>query len=141
MAGMSHAAATSATQQPPGRLDGPVLVSNLVAGGFLLGVLAVSSWPLALMGATYVAAASVFLAAVYARPALRRSQEAAAWVALWVAAIALWTGVLVGIAGPATWFLNARIALVIATPSYVGWQALALAVRQLLASRARPSSA
>lgn len=142
MAGMSSTDAKGTTQPASGRLDGPVLVSNLVSGAFLLLVLAFLSWPLAVVGAAYVAAASVFLAAVYARTALSRRLEAAAWVAPWLAAVALWTWVAAGIeGGTSTWLLTAWFGLVIATPCYLGWQAVALAVRQLLASRAVPASA
>jgi O-antigen/teichoic acid export membrane protein len=142
MAGVSRTDVIGTTQPAPGRLHGPALVSNLVSGAFLLVVLAFLSWPLAVVGAAYVAAASVFLAAVYARTALTRRQEAAAWVAPWLAAIALWTCVGAGIeGGTSTWLLTAWFGLVIATPCYLGWQAVALAVRQLLAWRARPVSA
>ncbi|MBC9733855.1 hypothetical protein [Nocardioides marmotae] len=139
---MSYPQATSTTQRAPGRLDGPVLVGNLVAGACWLVVLSFLSWPLALLGAVYVAGASVFLAAVYARPALTRRQEATAWVVPWLAAVALWTWVAAGIeGGTSAWLLNAWFGLVIATPCYLAWQLLALAVRQLLAWRREPSSA
>lgn len=138
---MSRTDATSTTQQTPGSLDSPVLVSNLVAGAFLLVVFAFLSWPLAVLGAAYVAAASAFLAAVYARPALTRRQEAAAWIAPWLAAVALWTWVLAGVeGGTSTWLLTAWFGLVVATPCFLGWQALALAVRQLSTWRAKPAS-
>ncbi|QIX28274.1 hypothetical protein ncot_18015 [Nocardioides sp. JQ2195] len=138
---MSLTDATSTTQQTPGRVDGPVLVSNLVAGACFLVVLALLSWPLAVLGAVYVAAASVCLAAVYARPALTRRQEAAAWVVPWLVAVALWAWV--GGAGTdgGTWLLNVWFGFVIATPCYLVWQTSALAVRQLLAWRANPTSA
>jgi len=139
---MSRTDATSRTQQTPDSLDGPVFVSNVVAGALFLVLLAFLAWPLAVVGGCYVAAASLFLAWVYARPALTRRQEAAAWVAPWLAAVALWAWVLGGIdGGTSTWFLTALFGLVVATPCYLAWQALALAVRQLLAWRERPASA
>ena len=107
-------------------LNGPILTSNLVAGCFLLLVLAFLSWPLAVMGAVYVAGASVFLAAAYAEPSLTRRQEAAAWVVPWLAAVALWAWVAAGIEGGAPWLLNAWFGLVVATPCYLAWQLLAL---------------
>src|SRR5690606_24265726 len=111
-------------------------------GVLFLVVLAVMSWPLAVLGAAYVAAASVFLAAVYARRALTRRQEAAAWVAPWLAAVALWTWVLAGVeGGTSSWLLAVWFGLVVATPCYLAWQALALAVRQLMAWRGKLASA
>lgn len=139
---MSRIDATGTTRLVAGRLDGPVLVSNLVSGAFWVVVLAFLSWPLAVVGAVYVSAASVFLAAVHARTALTRRQEAAAWVAPWLAAVALWAWVTAGIdGGTSTWLLDAWFGLVIATPCYLGWQAVALAVRQFLAWRAGPAPA
>ncbi len=85
---------------------------------------------------------SVFLAAVYARPALARRHEVGAWVASWLAAVALWTWVLVGVEGGTSFLLlTAGGGFVVATPCYLVWQAVALAVRQLLAWRAEPASA
>jgi hypothetical protein len=143
MTGVNRTDHAGTTQQEPSpRLDGPVLVSNLVSGALLLVVLAFLAWPLAVVGAAYVAAASVFLAAVYTRKALTRRQEATAWAAPWLAAVALWTWVGAGIEGGASSsFLTLWFGLVFATPSYLGWQALALAARQLLAWRARPAAA
>ena len=138
---MSHPGLTSATRQRPSSIDGAILVSNLVAGAILLAVLAFLSWTLAVIGAAYVAAASVFLAAIYMRPALARWQEVAAWLAPWLAAAALWTVVLAGgDGGRSTWPVTAWVGLVVATPCYVAWQVLALAVRQLSAWRARLAS-
>ena len=54
------------------------------------------------MGAAYVATGSVFLAAVYARDALTRRQEALAWTAPWLAAVALWVWIGAGIEGGGT---------------------------------------
>lgn len=111
-----------------------------MAGCFLLVVLAFLSWPLAVLGAVY--GVSVFLAAVYAKPSLTKGQEAAAWVVPWLVAVALWSWVGAGIeGGTSTGLLNAWFGLVIATPCYLAWQVLALAVRQLLAWRRKPSSA
>ena len=140
---MSRSHATRTTQRTPRRVAGPVLVSNLVAGALLLLVLvlAILRWPLAVVGAAYVAGASMFLAAVYARPVLTRRQEATVWVVPWLAAVVSWAWAVGGlVGGPSTWLLNAWFGVVIATPGYVAWQALALAVRQLLAWRATMSS-
>ena len=142
IAGVSRANATSTTQGAPDRVHAPVLLSNLLAGALLLVALAFLSRPLSLVGAAYVPAASTFFAAVYARPAPTRRQEAAAWLVPWLAAIALWTVVGASIEGAtSTWLLNVWFGLVIATPCYLAWQALALAVRQLLALGAKPSAA
>lgn len=99
--------------------DRPVLVSNLVVGGLLLAVLAFLAWPLAVLGAAYVLAASAVLA-------LR--QEMAAYVVSWLAAVALWTWVL-------TWVDQtmsvgaASYGLLIGTLCFLVWQTLAFAVR------------
>ena len=129
------------TQPARARLDRPVLVANIVSGGLWLVLLAFVSPPLTLVGAAYVAIGSVFLAAVYAREALSRRQEALAWAVPWFVAVALWTWIGAAIEGGASGLLLALwFGLVIATPCcYLAWQ-LALAVRQLLAWRARPVS-
>ena len=43
--GMSRIDSAGTTQPALGRLDGPVLVSNLVSGAFWLVVIVFSSWP------------------------------------------------------------------------------------------------
>jgi len=126
----------------PSRLDRPVLVGNLVAGAFWLVVTAFVATPgLALIGAAYVVPASLYLAAFYARDSFTRGQEGRAWAFSWLGAVALWAGLLTliggGIFGSGHLFFVLVAAIVIATPCYLAWQLLALAVRQFLAARAR----
>lgn len=136
---VTPAEATPATSPAPTRLDGRVLAGNLIGGLFMMIFLAFLSWPLALMGAVYVGVASVFFAAVYARPALSRIQEVMAWVAPWLVLAALWTWIAAATdAGTSSWLLVVGFGFMIATPCYLSWQAAALAVRQVLASRGRP---
>ena len=133
------------TEISPGRarFDRRVLVSNLVAGALCLSPLVFVSWPLFLIGAGYVVVGSLFLSAVYARGTLSRGQEAAAWAAPWLLAVVLWTVLLAAMEFELS-LLHVLAALgaslVIATPAYVVWQAVALAVRQFLAWRAGQSS-
>jgi hypothetical protein len=117
-----------------------VLVGNLISGALWLLVLAaVGAWVLCLVGAAYVVVASVFLAAVYGRPAsLTPRQEMLAWLAPWLAAVALWAWVGAGVeGGTSSWPLTMRFAVLIGTGCYVAWQLVALPVRQLMAWRAR----
>jgi hypothetical protein len=120
-----------------------VLVGNLVSGAVWLWPLAVpwtgiASWPMFVLGAVYVVAAGVFLAAVYARPVLTRRQEVLAWIAPWLAAVALWA-VLIGSSEfentVSHYLLALGVGLIIASPLYLVWQIVALAVRQLIAWR------
>ena len=119
---------------PHARLDRPVLVGNIVAGALWLLPVAFASWPLSLMGAAYVAAGSVFLAAVYAHDVLTWTQEALAWAAPWLAAVALWVWIGAGIdgGGAGSVWPGLLLGLVIATPAYVAWQFSALIVRKLV---------
>ena len=129
------------TQPARGRLDRPVLVGNLVSGALWLALLAFDSPVLSLVGAAYVAAGSVFLAAIYAREALTRRQEALAWAAPWLVAVALWTWIGASVEGGTSGvLLTLWFGLVIATPCYLAWQLVALAVRNLVAWRARTAS-
>ena len=123
------------------RLDRPVLVGNVVSGAlWLLALALLGSWPLSLIGAVYVVAGSVFLAAVYARDALTMRQEAMAWAAPWLVAVAMWWAILVQFGGEPLGsyvVLGAPLhALLIATPCFLAWQLVALAVRQLMAWKA-----
>jgi hypothetical protein len=103
---------STSTGPSQARLARRVLVANIVSGTLWLVPLAFSSWPLSLIGAVYVAVASVFLAAVYARGALTRRKEAMAWAAPWLAAVLLWAWVGAGVDGgepgsawlPLLWF-------------------------------------
>ena len=128
------------TDPPRARLDRSVLVSNIVSGALWLLPLAVpwsdlGSWVLFGMGAVYVAVGSVFLAAVYAREVLTMGQEALAWTAPWLVAVALWTALLAAIDfenSVSSWLLTLFAGLCIGTPCYLAWQIVALAVRQLM---------
>ena len=104
-----------------------------MSAGVPLGVLAVVSWPLALMGLAYVVLVSLFFAVVYQRPTMSRRGEAAVWAGPWLVAVALWTWTGHGIeGGTSSWPLTVWFGLAIATPCYLVWQALSLAVRQAL---------
>ncbi|MDO9497084.1 MAG: hypothetical protein Q7J48_15370 [Nocardioides sp.] len=140
-------ASEAATVSSPARrvrLDRPMLVSNLVAGAvWLLFPAAIGAWPLSVIGSMYVAAASLFFAVVYARDALTVRQEALAWAAPWLAAVALWAAIVGAVAfeNTASRHLAGLYAgLLVGTLSYLGWQLLALAVRQFLAWRSNTSS-
>jgi hypothetical protein len=116
-----------------------VLASNLASGAvWLLIPVALGAWPLSLIGAGYVVAGSLFLALVYARNPLSRRQEAQAWGAPWLAAVALWALILSGLSPSDSvpeYLLYLWAGTVVATPCYVGWQATALAIRQFLSWR------
>lgn len=129
------------TERPRARFDRSVLVSNIVSGALWLLLPAVlgsdqfGSWVLFGMGAVYVAAGSVFLAAVYAREVLTMGQEALAWATPWLVAVALWTLLLAAIDfenSVSSWLLALYAGLCIGTPCYLAWQMVALAVRQLM---------
>jgi hypothetical protein len=131
----------SQTEPATTRLDRRVLLSNVVSGALWLLLLAVpwsdtfGSWALFGIGAVYVAAGSVFLAAVYAREVLTMGQEALAWATPWLVAVALWTLLLAAIDfedSVSGWLLTLFAGLCIGTPCYLAWQIVALAVRQLV---------
>lgn len=121
------------------RVDRPLLLSNLISGAAWL--LLVSPWSgpvIGLIGAVYVVAGSVFLGAVYARKGLTIRQEALAWLVPWIAAVALWAAIVVAMeAGNSGshYVFGLYAGLVIATPSYLVWQIVALAVRHFVAWR------
>jgi hypothetical protein len=128
------------------RLDRPILVSNIGSRALWLLLLAFpwndqfGGWALFLIGAVYVIAGSVFLAAVYARDALTMGQEALAWVAPWLVAVGLWALIGAGIDfenSVSGWFLTLFFGLYIGTPCYLVWQAVALVIRQLMVWRSR----
>ena len=119
-------------------LDKRVLVSNIVSGALWLMIPAITSPLLWLIGAAYVAVASMFLAAVYSRDKLSRRQEALAWTTPWLCAVAVWAWLIQFGESYSTWSLEPLwVAMTIATPLYVAWQLSALAVRQVLAWKAR----
>jgi hypothetical protein len=80
----------------------------------------------------------VFLAAVYARDALTWRQEVLAWATPWAVAVGLWTEIGAAFGEPS--WLSLWFGLLIATPCYLAWQIVALAVRQLLAWRSGTAS-
>jgi hypothetical protein len=137
------ATAGSVPEPRPARvpLDRRILVGNLASGALWLLLLAapwgdIEGWGLFLLGAAYVAAGSLFLAAAYGRDALTPRHEALAWALPGLAAVALWAVVGAGLEGGTTgWFLPLWFGLLIGTPCYLAWQVVALAVRQLLAWR------
>ena len=103
-----------------------------------------AGWVTLLIGAVYVVAAGVFLAAFYARADLTRGREglswgreALAWVAVWLGAVGLWAVVLAygfddienSVSG---WLFALWVGLCIGTPCYLAWQFVALAVRQFM---------
>ena len=127
----------TSTEPLRARLDRPVLVGNLVSGVVWLLLTLSLTWsvPLFLIGAAYVAAGSVFLAAVYARDALTKRQEALAWAAPWLVAVGLWAWIGAGIKDGSSgsgWLLALWLGLCVGTPCYLAWQFVALAVRQLM---------
>jgi hypothetical protein len=131
--------ATKAEPRRP-RFDRPVLAGNLVSGvaWLLVTFPFVPSPALFLTGLLYVAAASAFLAAVYARETLTWRQEALAWVSPWLVAVALWVAVAAFITGGGSasgWVLMLWAGLIIGTECYLAWQIVALAVRRLIAWR------
>ena len=146
MEGVSVASEATPVSPPARRvrLDRPVLVSNLVSGALWLLFPAVfGASPMSLIGAVYVVAASLFLAAVYAREALTVRQEALAWVVPWLAAVALWTILVGAIEFGTSSSLSPFVilpGLLLGTLCYLGWQIVALAIRQFLAWRAKAAS-
>lgn len=140
------------TERARVRLDRAVLVANLVSGALWLSLLAFISGFLLLIGAVYVVAGSVFLAAVYAREVLTKRQEALAWIAPWLVAVALWMVLVIGIesanaestSGAANavsrYLFGLYVGLITGTPCYLAWQIVALAVRQFMAWRSGRSS-
>jgi hypothetical protein len=132
---------TTSTEPPREWLDRRVLVANVVAGALWLFAVAFWTWPLPIVGAAYVAVASVFLAAVYARGTLSRRREGLAWAASWLAAVALWASIFAGVDGVdigdagSAWVPDLLAGLVVGTACYLAWQISALAVRQLMAWR------
>lgn len=136
MPDMGAAPTTEKTPTAPPRLDRPILVSNLISGALCqLLLVALGVWPLAVVGAGYVAVGSVVLAALYARPALTARQEIGSWVGAWLLAAALWAGIFHESGfGPGTagaWVGWISYSLAIGAICFLVWQAGALAVRQL----------
>lgn len=93
--------------------------------------MALGIWPLAVIGAGYVAVGSVVLAVAYARETLTPWQEIGSWLGTWLLAVALWAwigyepgfGTLLGALG---------FGFAIGTACFLVWQVVALAVRQVL---------
>jgi hypothetical protein len=122
------------------RLDRPVLVGNLVSGALCLSPFAFVSPFLFLSGAAYVVAGAVFLAAIYGRGVRSWKQEAWAWAVPWLVAAALWAWILSGVSLSPSYLVCLGPGLLIATPCYLAWQIVALAVRQFIAWRSGRSS-
>jgi hypothetical protein len=141
------ASETAGPVSPPARrvrLDRSVLVSNLASGvSWLLIPAAMGTWPLSVIGAVYIVAASLFLAMVYAREAPTAKQEALAWAAPWLGAVVVWATLIGAIEFENTashYLAGLPAGLLLGTLCYLGWQVLALAIRQVLAWRSRTSS-
>ncbi|UAL28740.1 hypothetical protein K8W59_12830 [Nocardioides rotundus] len=111
------------------RLDGVVLLANLIAGVLWLAPLAVNSWPLALIGAAYVALASPFLAAAAARAPLPLHGQVLVWMAAWLGAVLVWFGVWTPIDGIAGSLVTA---FDLGTMTYLAWQLTAFPLKHLL---------
>ncbi len=128
------------SSRSPLRWDRTVLVSQLVSGVACLLVSVAWIGPgLFVIGTAYVVAASALLGAVYARESLTYAQEALAWAPPWLLAVALWAFLAAQFDGGSSesdWLLELWFGLAIATPSYLVWQLLALAVRQVMAGGA-----
>jgi hypothetical protein len=127
---------------PPPRLDRPILVSNLISGALCqLLLVALGMWPLAVLGAGYVAVGSVVLAAAYARAGLTPRQEIGSWVGVWLLAAALWAWIFYepgfepGTVGALAGWVS--FILVIGAVCFLAWQLGALAVRRLRAATQR----
>ena len=145
--GVNIASEAAAPVSPPARrvrLDCAVLVSNLASGALWLLILAaLGAWPLSVIGSVYIVAASLFLAVVYAREALTAKQEALAWVAPWLGAVVVWATVISAIEFENTashYLAGLSVGMLLGTLCYLGWQMLALAIRQFLAWRSKSSS-
>lgn len=124
----------------PLTVDRLLLVSNLASGAACLLVgLAWIGPGLFVIGMAYVVAASVFLGAVYARESLTYAQEALAWTTPWLGSVVLWAWLAAQVGGGSSeppWLMELWFGLVIATPCYLLWQLLALAIRQVMAGAA-----
>lgn len=124
----------------PLKFERTVLVSQLAAGAACLLVgLAWIGPGLFVIGTAYVVAASAILGAVYARENLTYAQEALAWATPWLLAVALWAFLAAqsdGGSSESDWLLELWFGLAIATPCYLVWQLLALAVRQVMSGAA-----
>jgi hypothetical protein len=118
------------------QVDRPVLLSNLASGAVcLLLVLPWSGPVLVLAGAVYVVAGSLFLGAVYSDDGLTVRQEALTWLVPWLVAVALWAGIVSAIEfenSVSDYLFGLYGGLVIATPCYLVWQTVALAVRRFM---------
>jgi hypothetical protein len=134
-----------ATEPDRAKLNRSILLSNLIAGPVWLLPLFVllAHWSMLLVVTMYVVAGSVFLAAVYAHEVVTRRQEALAWIGSWLVSVALWFFMGIGLSGENTvwgYLLCLFDALLVATPCYLAWQMVALAVRQLMLWRSGRSA-
>lgn len=140
MTGMDAPEVSTAEARRSPQLDRRVLVSNLVSGAVWLVVASfVVGWLLVLVGAGYVALASVSLAYIYARDVLSMRQEALAWIVTWLTAVAAWMWVAVAAGSTqSNWLLDIWFGLVVGTGCFLAWQVLGLALRRVLAAGTRP---
>lgn len=130
---MSTASTGSESAATTPRLNRPILVSNLVSGMLCqLLLVALGSWPLAVIGAGYIVVGSMILAAAYGRETLTPQQEIGSWAVTWLLAVALWAWIFFA---PDILLSGLFGAFAIGTVCFLVWQLLALAVRQLLVSR------
>lgn len=131
------------------RLDRLMLVSLLAAGGFWLLLLS-PPWDTEgsegvgffLTAATYVLLGALGMAGLYAREEVTLKQEVLMLVAVWTAAVLLWTAMWLNLGVTAehhpgtaylvngvSWTGSISSGLWIATPCFLAWQLLALSIR------------
>ena len=132
-------------------LDRLVAISNVSSGSLLLLILvALGSWPLALIGWVFVLATSLFLGFMLAGDVVSASARAIAFGVPWLAVVALWTWLLYPISqlhrgglhgtGPADstladHLITLGLAISIATSCFLVWQLCSWAVWLILANR------
>jgi hypothetical protein len=133
------------------RVDRLMLVSLLGVGGFWVLLLMppwgsedVKDMVFFLVVATYVVTGSMAMAVLYARQNITAKQEVLTLLALWLVAVALWTGIFLRLGVIAehdpdtgylvngvSWSSSTFFALLIATPCFFVWQVPALIIRAI----------
>lgn len=119
----------------PQRLNPAILVSNLASGVCWLLPVAVGAWPVAVLGAAYVVIASLGLARIDAAGIPSSRQRVRARLAVWFGAVATWGLVIVAVEyenALSHYLVGLSVGLLYGTLSFLGWQLLALTVRQAL---------